>query len=203
MRHFATVATAVPGMGAVFVLCALTGCAPPPVPAAFEDAAIEESEYRIAASDRLEVRVWKNPELSVAGPVLPDGLFSVPLVGSVSAKGLTTDELEDLIAQGLDEFIAAPEVSVVVTEVNSKRVSVVGEVARSGPQNLSVDTRIVDAISMAGGFTPFANRRKVKVIRRVSDKEIEFRFDYDAFEAGRAPGTNIRLQPGDTVLVPD
>jgi polysaccharide export outer membrane protein len=127
----------------------------------------------------------------------------VPLVGSVSAKGLTTNELEDVVAHGLEEFIAAPEVSVVVLQVNSKRVSVVGEVLRSGPQNVSLDTRVVDAISAAGGFTAFANRRKVKVIRRGAGEELEFRFDYDAFEAGRAPGTNVRLLPGDTVLVPD
>jgi polysaccharide export outer membrane protein len=169
----------------------------------FQDEAIEQSEYRIAASDELAVRVWKNPELSVEGPVLPDGTFSVPLAGSVSAEGLTTDELEDLVAGKLDEYIAAPEVSVTVMKVNSKRVSVLGEVVRSGPQNVSVDTRVVDAIAMAGGFTPYANRGKVKVIRRNGGDEVEFRFDYDAFEAGRAPGTNVRLQPGDTVLVSD
>jgi polysaccharide export outer membrane protein len=182
----------------------VSACAPQPVPPAFQEQTVEETEYRIAPADLLTVRVWKNPELSVdAAPVLPDGTYTVPLAGTVSAKGLTAAELEDIIAERLAEYIAAPDVSVIVAQVNSKRVSVVGEVNRNGPQTLSINARVVDAIAGAGGFTTFANRRKVKVIRSTPEGEIEFRFNYKAYEAGNAPGTNVRLQSGDIVVVSD
>jgi polysaccharide export outer membrane protein len=82
-------------------------------------------------------------------------------------------------------------------------VSVVGEVARPGWVPLAATIRLMDAISLSGGFSPFANRKRVKVIRRSENGEVEFRFDYDAYVAGKVPGHNIRLQPGDTVVVPD
>jgi polysaccharide export outer membrane protein len=178
-------------------------CGPAKVPPAFEDSAVQATEYRIAPADLLQIRVWKNPELSVEAPVLPDGTVTVPLAGSVSARDLTTAELEDLIAGKLSDYITAPEVSVIVSQVNSTRVSVLGEVQRPGPQNVSIDARVMDALSGAGGFTPFANRRKVKVIRYTPEGEAEYRFNYNAFAAGRAPGTNVRLRPGDVIVVSD
>jgi polysaccharide export outer membrane protein len=185
-------------------LVAALACSPGPIPPAFQEETVEETEYRIAPADLLSVRVWKNPELSIeSAPVLPDGTLTVPLAGTVSAKGLTSSELEDVIAAKLSEYITAPEVAVIVTQVNSKRVSVIGEVNRNGPQMLSVNARVVDALSNAGGFTSYANRRKVKIIRLTPEGEIEYRFNYDAFEAGRAPGTNVRLEAGDVVVVPD
>jgi len=188
-------------LGALAVAAA---CSPQPVPPEFQEQAVDETEYRIAPADLLTVRVWKNPELSVdAVPVLPDGTFTVPLAGTVSGKGLTTAELEDVISERLSEYISAPEVSVIVSQVNSKRVSVVGEVNRNGPQMLAINARVVDAIAAAGGFTTYANRRKVMIIRQTPEGEIEYRFNYNAFEAGRAPGTNVRLQPGDILVVPD
>jgi polysaccharide export outer membrane protein len=186
-----------------WLAAAWSACAPSPVPPAFQDDAVPEGEYRIAPADRLVVRVWKQPELSVECPVLPDGAITVPLAGTISATGLTTAELEDAISARLSEYVTAPAVSVIVQEVNSKRVSVIGEVNRNGMQTVAVDARIMDALSQAGGFTNFANRKKIKIIRRSSEGELEFRFDYDAYKAGRAPGTNVRLKPGDTIVVPD
>lgn len=179
-------------------------CGPRPIPPAFQEQTVDETEYRIAPADLITVRVWRNPELSVdAVPVLPDGTFTVPLAGTVSGKGLTSAELEDVLSERLSEYISAPEVSVIVAQVNSKRVSVVGEVNRNGPQLLAVNSRVVDAIAAAGGFTTYANRRNVKIIRQTPEGEVEYRFNYNAFEAGNAPGTNVRLQPGDIVVVPD
>jgi polysaccharide export outer membrane protein len=108
-----------------------------------------------------------------------------------------------VLSERLSEYIAAPEVSVIVIQVNSKRVSVVGEVNRNGPQMLAVNSRVVDAIAAAGGFTTYANRSKVKIIRQAPEGEVEYRFNYNAYQAGKAPGTNVRLQPGDIVVVPD
>jgi polysaccharide export outer membrane protein len=178
-------------------------CASAPVPAEFQDEAIKAETFRIGAADLLNVRVWKNPELSVEAPVLPDGTLSVPLVGAVSAQGLTTGELEDVIAQKLDEYITAPEVTVTVSQVKSQRVSMVGEVSKPGLVDVDKDTRVVDAISNAGGFTAFADRGKVKIIRRLEGREVSYIFNYDRFVRGSAPGTNVRVQPGDVVIVPD
>lgn len=179
------------------------GCATAPVPAEFRDEAIKAEVFRIGSADMLNVRVWKNPELSVEAPVLPDGTVSVPLAGAVHAQGLTTGELEDVVAQKLGEYITAPEVTVTVAQVNSHRVSMVGEVAKPGLLEIGTDTRVVDAISSASGFTVYANRSKVKVIRRLEGREVSYVFNYDRFVRGRAPGTNVRLQPGDVVIVSD
>jgi polysaccharide export outer membrane protein len=184
-------------------LAVALACATGPVPAEFQDEAIKAEVFRIQAADILTIRVWKNPELSVEAPVLPDGTLSVPLAGAIPAAGLTTEELEDVLAAKYEEYIAAPAVSVTVAQVNSQRVSVVGEVIRQGWVNLYTDTRVVEALSTAGGFTPFANRRKVKIIRRLEGREIDYTFNYEAFVRGDAPGTNVRLQPGDTVIVSD
>lgn len=173
------------------------------VPPAFVDRDIEEGEFRLAPADVVSVTVWKNPELSTEAPVLPDGHITVPLVGRVLADGLSTEELQDLISQEMGEYVTAPDVTVVVRGVNSKRVSVIGEVPRNGPVSLGVNTRILDALSMAGGFTNFADKKRVKVIRGTDEGEQEFRFNYDAYVKGKAPGTNIRLIPGDIVVVPD
>jgi polysaccharide biosynthesis/export protein len=178
-------------------------CALKPVPPEFRDEAIKAETFRIGAADLLVVRVWKNPELSVEAPVLPDGSVSVPLAGTVSAQGLTTDELEEVLKEKLAEYITAPEVTVTVSQVNSQRVSVVGEVTRPGLVAIGTDTRVVDAISSAGGFTPYANKGRVKVIRRHEGRELSYLFNYNRFVDGGAPGTNVRVQPGDVVIVPD
>lgn len=162
-----------------------------------------ETEYVIGAGDQVVVRVWKNPELSVEVPVRPDGSISVPLLDDVPAAGMTARQLKDVIARELEEYIAHPDVTVIVQEMNSKRAYVLGEVNRSGPISLQTPMRITDAISMAGGFGPFADKGDVKLIRRTAGGEQEFDFDYDAYVGGRAPGTNLLLRPGDTVVVPD
>jgi len=192
----AETATLICGL-ALSVACANTM----PVPEEFGEERIDTVEYRIEPSDRLNIRVWKNPELSLEAPVLPDGTITVPLVGPVHAGGLTPDEMEDLVAAELVEFIATPEVSVIISQVNSKRASVVGEVNRQGPIGLASDVRVVDAISSAGGFTTFANKQKIRVIRPRGDGEVEFVFDYEAFVKGKAPGTNVLVQPGDVIVV--
>jgi polysaccharide biosynthesis/export protein len=187
----------------VLLLAGVLGCAGNPVPPEFSDAAIEEAAYRIGTSDILTIRVWKNEDLSVEAPVLPDGTVSVPLVGAVAASGLTTGELEDAIAQPLNEYVTAPEVSVTVMQAASRRVSVMGEVQRPGWVPVTSTTRVVDAISNAGGFTQFASRRKVRVIRHLPDRDVTYVFNYSAYAAGRGPDTNVRLESGDVVIVPD
>jgi polysaccharide export outer membrane protein len=177
--------------------CETTRATPPP-----QDAP-QAGPYLIGEGDVLAVRVWKNQELSVEVPVRPDGMISVPLVNDVEAAGLTTDQLKSEITTKLAEFITNPDVTVVVLRADSKRVFVLGEVQRPGPVPLTTSLSVLDAISAASGLSVFADADDIKIIRRSPDgAELEFEFDYDAYVRGRAPGTNILLQPGDTIVVP-
>jgi polysaccharide export outer membrane protein len=180
------------------------GCAtPPPLPA--DPGVMEREEYVIGASDILAVRVWKQPELSVEQvPVRPDGKISTPLAGDVQAAGLTAKQLQDVLTKALAEYVTAPHVTVIVLKMVSRHVSVEGQVQRPGLLPLESDMRVVDAITDSGGFTPFANRRRIKILRRLPDGSVAtYGFNYDAFVAGKAPGSNGLLEPSDTVVVPD
>jgi len=173
---------------------------PPPDPTP-----MDRAPYTIGVTDVLKINVWKNPELTIdAVPVRSDGMISVPLINDVQAEGLTPEELKDVIARELTEYIAAPQVTVVVIQMNSRFVSVIGQVAQATRVPITRDLRVLEAIAQAGGFGPFADKSDVRIVRRNADgTESEFRFDYGAYIRGRAPGTNIVLQHGDTIIVPD
>jgi polysaccharide export outer membrane protein len=185
-------------------LVATAGCAsPPPMPA--DTDIMQREDYVIGPSDVLSVRVWKNLELSVEQvPVRPDGKISTPLAGEVQAAGLTSKQLEDVLAKALAQFVTAPHVTVIVLKMDSRHVSVEGQVQRPGLVPLESDMRVVDAITVAGGFTPFANKKRIKILRRLPDGSVAtYGFNYDAFVSGNAPGSNGLLQPNDTVVIPD
>jgi polysaccharide biosynthesis/export protein len=188
---------------AAALLAAVLGCATPQPPPPEFEAAPKEGVYIIGPADRLRIDVWQNDKLALSEvPVRPDGMITVPLVDDVQAAGLTTDELKAVISEKLSEFIQNPTVTVVVLAPLSKRAYVLGEVRSAGPISLGTDMSVLDAITAAGGFTAFAKKDKVRVLRRIGDKELDYTFNYNAFVAGRAPGTNVLLHPGDTVLVP-
>jgi polysaccharide export outer membrane protein len=173
---------------------------PPPEPG--PDAPVEP--YTIGVRDLLRVSVWQHEAITSDVPVRPDGKISVPLAGDIMAKGLTPDQLKASITRELSKYVNSPEVSVIVLEMNSRFVSVVGRVVATARVPLTEDLRVVEAIAMAGGFDEFANRSDIRVVRRLSDgSEVEYHFDYDAYMAGRAPGTNFVLKPGDVIYVPD
>ena len=155
-------------------------------------------------TDVIRVSVWRNPELSVEVPIRSDGMVSVPLVDDVGAAGLTPRELKEVLTRELSQFVEAPDVTIIVLQMNSRYVSVIGEVARENRIPLTQDLRVLEAIALAGGFTTFADKGDVRVVRRQSDgSETEYLFDYNAYVRGRAPGTNVVLHPGDTVIVPE
>ena len=195
------------GIGAIALVAlaaGLAGCAtrrlspPPPDPAG------AERDYRIGVTDLLRVGVWRNPELSVDVPVRPDGRISVPLLDDVQAEGLTPGELKDVLTRALSEYITAPDVTVMVLQMNSRFVSVLGGVRNENRVPLTRDLRVLEAIAMVGGFDTFAQKDDVRIVRRNPDGgESEYRFDYDAYVKGRAPGSNIVLQNGDTIIVPE
>jgi polysaccharide export outer membrane protein len=186
-------------LAAGFALACSHGAPPPPEPGP-----MDRADYVIGPADVLRIQVWKNPELSVDVPVRPDGKISVPLANDVQAAGLTANELKDVLTQSLAEFVAAPDVTVMVREIRSKNVHVLGEVQRPVEIPLVVDMRALEAISIAGGFSPYADKSDVRIFRPNPDGTVvEYRFNYNAFLKGKNPESNLRLQPGDTIVVPD
>jgi polysaccharide export outer membrane protein len=165
---------------------------------------MERATYVIGVTDVLLISVWKNEELSVRVPVRPDGKISVPLLDDVQAEGLTPVELKEVLTREFSEYVSAPDVAVIVAEMNSQFVSVVGEVARNTQIQLTKDLRVLEAIAAVGGFNTFADKSDIRIVRRRPDgTEVEFAFDYKAYVKGKAPGTNIVLEDGDTIIVHD
>jgi len=188
----------------------LAGCAGnlrtlPPADELDSQAVELSSQYVIGPTDTLKVSVWRQAELSVDSLVVRlDGKISLPLLDDVQAAGLTPMELKQVVTERLSDYVADPTVTVVVRQSNSKMVFVIGEVARQGPIMVRTDFRIVDAISSAGGFAPFAGKKNVKVIRSANGGDpVEFRFNFEKYVAGQDLEQNILLLPGDRIVVPE
>lgn len=181
--------------------CARRDISPPPL----DPVPMARETYVIGVADVLMITVWKNPEVSLPRvPVRSDGMISIPLLDDLQAEGLQPMELKEVITREFSEYIAAPDVTVTVLQSNSRSISIMGEVGRTTQLALTRDLRVLEAIAMAGGFTNFADRGDVRIVRQEPDgTETEFRFDYNAYIKGNAAGTNIVLQPGDTIIVPD
>jgi polysaccharide biosynthesis/export protein len=159
--------------------------------------------YQIGLGDVLEVSVWKNPELSVTVPVRPDGRISVPLLGDVQAAGLTPLALKAALTGGYKEYVTAPGVSVVVKEIHSRKIYVTGEVAHPGTYDLEPRGKLMQALALAGGLTPYAKGRVI-LLRDGHDGRQEKRMEValKSIINGKKPEDNVLLQPGDTLVVP-
>ena len=181
----------------------LSGCAAGTQPLPPEPEAGTREEYVIGIPDVLRVVVWRNPELSVDVPVRRDGMISVPLVDDVQAEGLTPHELKEVLTGALAEYVTAPDVTVIVQEIRSHTVTVVGGVARSGQISLTRQMRVLEAIATMGGFNAFAEKDRIKVIRKIGNETVEYGFSFGAYASGQAPNSNMILRPGDTVVVPE
>jgi len=183
--------------------CAQTLREQPSVQQLEEGATAASAEYVIGAQDVLTISVWKEPDLSLQGvEVRLDGKISVPLVDDVQAAGLTPNQLKDVITERLKDYVTAPQVTVIVSRVGSKNVYIMGEVAREGAVQMLPQMRVLDALAIAGGFTPFAGKNHIKIIRGHSANPAEFTFDYDRFVDGEDVAQNILLLPGDQIIVP-
>jgi len=163
-------------------------------------AATADAGYKIGPQDVLRVDVWKETEISRSVPVRPDGKISLPLLNDVQASGLTAMELANNITEGLKKFINNPQVTVTVTEINSRRVYVTGEVTRPGAFPLLPNMTALQALTSASGFTQFANPKKAYVLRNENGKQVKHPFNYKAVVDGKQD--DIPLQPGDTIVVP-
>lgn len=159
--------------------------------------------YRLNPGDRLEIRVWHEDKLDTKTRVLPDGSLSFPLTGSLPAAGKTLTELALDVKKRLREYLPEPEVSVRLIAALGNKIYVTGEVVHPGAYTMTRPTDIVQALSMAGGLTPYAKKHRILVLRReVSGFFTRINFDYGDLEDGEALETNIVLKGGDTLVVP-
>jgi polysaccharide export outer membrane protein len=162
-----------------------------------------DNSYVIGNDDVLAINVWKDPDLSRSIPVRSDGKISLPLVGELQAAGRTPLQLEHEIAQILKDYMTAPEVTVIVEQINSKKFNILGQVLKPGSYSLALAGTVMDAIATAGGFRDFAKKEDVYVLRELPDgTESHIRFNYKSFIKGKNPAQNIKLEPHDTVIVP-
>jgi polysaccharide export outer membrane protein len=165
-------------------------------------AAAADPNYVIGADDVLDISVWKEPDVSRVVPVRPDGKISLPLVNDVQAVGVTPSELAATITADLKKYVNDPQVTVIVTQINSRRVYLVGEVARPGAFPLLPDMTVLQALASAGGFTTYANTKKIHILRMVNGHQIVFPFEYHDVLDGKKISENITLLPGDEIVVP-
>ena len=162
----------------------------------------ENPDYVIGAEDHLSVSVWKEPELTMMVVVRPDGSISLPLINDVNAAGLTPMQLAAHVTARLKQFLAEPRVTIIVTQINSRRFYVLGEVGRPGAFPLLPNMTVLQALSTAGGFREFANPSKIYVLRNENGKATKYPFNYKQVIAGKRVEQDIQLKPGDTIVVP-
>jgi polysaccharide biosynthesis/export protein len=162
----------------------------------------DDPNYVIGPQDVVDVSVWKEPELSRNVPVRPDGKISLPLLNDVQAAGLTATQLASEITEGLKKFESNPQVTVIITTMKSQRFYVLGESSRPGAFDLAPNMTVLDALSTAGGFTQFAKKTKIYILRKESEKLVRYPFNYKEVLAGRHLEQNIPLKNGDTIVVP-
>jgi len=167
------------------------------------EVAADSDQYVIGAEDVLYIHVWREEALTRTVPVRMDGMISLPLIQEVKAEGLTPFKLKEVLTQRFKEFIEAPNVSVAVMEANSVKVYISGQVRTPGVYRLRSETTLLQIISMAGGFTDWANQKKILIIRKEGGKEKRMTVNYKKIIKGEDPGSNIILKAGDTIIVPD
>ena len=176
--------------------------AKPVAPATSSPVAANDPDYKIGPQDVLTINVWKEPDVSREVPVRPDGKISLPLLNDVEAAGLTPMQLANSLTESLKKFISGPQVTVIVKEINSRRVYVIGEVVRAGTFPLLPKMTVLQIVSSCGGFTQFANPKKIYVLRTKDGKQTKIPFNYKEVVSGKNPEQNIELHPGDTIVVP-
>jgi polysaccharide export outer membrane protein len=160
------------------------------------------AEYLIGADDVLSIIFWRDKELTADVAVRPDGKISLPLINDVHAAGLTPAQLRDRIVEESKKYVEDPNVTVVVKQINSRRVYVTGEVSKAGPYPLSGPTTVLQMISIAGGFKEYAHPEKITIIRTENGKSVSFRFNYKEVINQKKLSQNIELKPGDSIIVP-
>jgi|SRR5271170_2029560 len=172
----------------------------PPMVQSSMSAPVAGPSYVIGPDDVLMVSVWKEPDLTSTLPVRPDGSISLPLLNDVQAAGLTPMQLAAAITEKLKKYVSDPRVTVVVKEINSKKIYVTGEVQHTGALQMQPGMTVLQALADAG-FTQFANTKRIYVLRTENGVEQKIPVNYKRLVKGQ-PGQDITLKPGDTIVVP-
>jgi polysaccharide export outer membrane protein len=162
-----------------------------------------DAGFTIGPEDVLGILVWRDQEVSGDVTVRPDGMIALPLIRDVKAAGLTPIELADRIQTALREFITDAAVTVVVRQMNSRKVFITGEVTRPGAYSLASSMTVMQLIAVAGGLTEFAEAKRISIMRVETGRTTTFPFDYKNVASGKKSAQNIVLKPGDTVVVPE
>ena len=163
----------------------------------------QASEYRVGAGDVLEISTWKEPELTRKDVLVRvDGRISFPLLGDIPAAGMTPSELTETIQKGLKGYVTAPVVTVTVTTPGSQKVYVLGEVVRTGEYPILKSLTVLQAFALAGGFTQWASKDEIILIRKDGPKDRIYKINYKDIVKGRDVENNLPLQANDTIVVP-
>jgi len=179
---------------------------PPPPPAPAPPAGVPPGvgdDYQIGPGDTLQISVWKEPDVTVPSVVVrPDGRITVPLIKEVAVAGLTPRQAEKVITDGLSAYVRDANVTVVVSQINSKRVYVIGAVRKEGTLPYTYGMTVMQALSESGGLTDYAKRKKIYVLRSELGRDYRLEFNYDEVVRGERMQQNVVLIPGDTVVIP-
>jgi polysaccharide export outer membrane protein len=159
-------------------------------------------EYVVGEADVLKVNIWKEPDMSEIAVVRPDGNISLPFVNELKVSGLTPSQIQNVIRDQLKTYLTNPQVTVTVVEIHSKKAFITGEVSRPGEYPLNSETTVLQLIAEAGGFTAFAKRNSVVILRVENAQPQRLRFNYREVIQGRKIEQNVALHPGDIVVVP-
>lgn len=157
--------------------------------------------YVIGADDLLSIRFWADAQLSTDVVVRPDGKISVPLLNDVQAAGMSPEQLNQVLKKAASKFIEDPDVTVIVREIRSRKVYVLGQVGRPGPVPLNTDMNVLQVLTAVGGLLEFADKENVIIVRSESGRERRLKFNYKDVVRGKNVQQNVLLQPGDTVIV--
>lgn len=158
--------------------------------------------YIIGPDDLLSIVFWRDRDLSSEAVVRPDGRISLPLLNDVQAAGLTPEQLKERLETEARRYVEDPTATVIVRQINSRRVFVTGQVARSGSYPLTTPTTVLQLIAMAGGIQEYADEQGILILRPEGGRFQSFRFNYKDVSKGKKLQQNIELKPGDTVIVP-
>jgi polysaccharide biosynthesis/export protein len=169
--------------------------------AATSAASAAPSDYVIGVEDVLSIIFWREKDLSADVIVRPDGKISLPMLNDITAAGLTPEALAAVVAQAGTKFVRDAGATVIVKEIRSRKIYIIGEVSRPGTFQLASEMTVLQALGEAGGFIEGANKGDVKIVRNQGGKEHRFKFNYNDVVDGKNPEQNIKLLPGDTIIV--
>ncbi len=175
---------------------------PPAQVAAGAAASALPPDYVIGPDDVLDVRFWKDQDMSGEVVVRPDGRISMPLINDVQAPGMTPDQLRSRLTEEARRFVETPNATVIVKTINSRKVFITGQVEKPGPYPLTSRVTVVQLIAMAGGLREYAEAEKIVIMRGEGGRMTPLKFDYTKLTEGKNVSQNIELRPGDTVIVP-